>query len=74
VCIWRLNVLVRAIVYIKLLLTRGVDKEGLYCRVDVGEEPGRREAFDEYAVAPCDDGVADDIRVGFDKALEAAID
>lgn len=60
--------------YAELLLTRGVNQEGLYWGVDVGEESGGGEAFDEDVVAACDDGVANDVRVGFDETVKAAID
>jgi hypothetical protein len=60
--------------YAELLLTRGIYEESLYCGVDVGEESGRREAFNEDVVPTRDDGVANDIRVGFDEAVEAAVD
>jgi len=66
--------LVWTVVYAELLLARGVNQEGLYRGVDVGEESGGGEAFDEDVVAACDDGVANDIRVGLNDAVEAAVD
>jgi hypothetical protein len=70
----RLDVLIGSVVYAELLLACGIDQEGLYGGVDVGEASGGREAFDENAVAACDDGVANDIRISFDEAVKAAVD
>lgn len=72
--VWRLYVLVRPLVYAELLLPDRIREQRTEGGLDLREQHRRRQALHENSIAIAYYGVADNLSIGVDEAVQAAVD